>query len=280
MNGNNLPGNNNTDLPAIDTGFIAHSLNGKVLDFSNIVVGNWDDALGRGWQGHIAEVIIHGPLTNEEVNAIGHGLATKYAIAETTYTDPLGDVDTTTAGDYTITYTVSDEAGNTTTATRTIRVVDDASQPILVLNGSAQDTIEVGTDYTDPGATATAGIGGEVLNAKVLSEGTIDKTLLGAQTLIYAFADADGNEAQSVTRTVNVIDTTSPVITLNGEETITITTDDGFTDPGVTATDNHSVDPIITDSRTLSPTSFYKRGGNSNHKRPSSISTTTVVFYP
>ena len=260
VNGNNLAGNNNTDLPAIDTGFIAHSRNGKVLDFSNIVVGNWDDALGRGWQGHIAEVIIHGPLTNEEVNAIGHGLATKYAIAETTYTDPLGGVDTTTAGDYTITYTASDEAGNTTTATRTIRVVDDASQPILVLNGSAQETIEVGTDYTDPGATATAGIGGEVLNAKVLSEGAIDKTQLGAQTLIYAFADADGNEAQSVTRTVNVIDTTSPVITLNGEETITITTEDGFTDPGVTATDNHSAAPIITDSRTPKSNQLLQEG--------------------
>ena len=150
----------------------------KVLDFSNIVVGNWDDALGRGWQGHTLKSLFTDLLTNEEVNAIGHGLAGKYAIAEI-HTDPLGDVDTTTAGDYTITYTASDEGqGNTTTGTRTIRVADDASQPILVLNGSAQDTIEVGTDHTDPGATATAGIGGEVLNAKVLSEGTIDKTLL------------------------------------------------------------------------------------------------------
>ena len=260
VNGNNLAGNNNTDLPAIDTGFIAHSRNGKVLDFSNIVVSNWDDALGRGWQGHIAEVIIHGPLTNEEVNAIGHGLATKYAIAETTYTDPLGGLDTTRAGDYTIPTPLLTRLATPPLQLGLFESLMMHLNSILVLNGSAQDTIESGTDYTDPGATATAGIGGEVLDAKVLSEGTIDKTQLGAQTLIYAFADADGNEAQSVTRTVNVIDTTSPVITLNGEETITITTEDGFTDHQVTATDNHSAAPIITDSRTPKSNQLLQEG--------------------
>ena len=40
-------------------------------------------------------------------------------------------------------------------------------------------------------------------------------------TLSYNYTDAAGNAAQAVTRTVNVVDTTAPVITLNGDANIT-----------------------------------------------------------
>jgi hypothetical protein len=260
FNGTTVAGNNNTALPAENNGFVVHSKNSRDVNFTNIVVGNWDDKLGRGWKGHIAEIIIHGPLTNQEINAVGHALVTKYALTETNYTDPLSVVDTSTAGDYTIIYTATDMAGNNATGTRTIRVVDDASQPILTLNGAASITLEVGTDYEDLGATVTAGIGGAVLNDKVTSTDALDKNRLGAQNLAYNFTDGDGNIAQAVNRTITYVDTTPPVITLVGDATLNITTTQGYTELGVTITDNHTADPLLSDSRTPIPNQLHFHG--------------------
>jgi len=65
-----------------------------------------------------------------------------------------GEVDTSVVGVYTITYSVSDTAGNIATATRTVNVVD-MSAPKITLLGENPVTIEVGSVYADAGATAT-----------------------------------------------------------------------------------------------------------------------------
>ena len=51
-------------------------------------------------------------------------------------------------------------------------------------------------------------------------------------------SDAAGNQATTVTRTVNVIDTTAPIVTLSGAASITLNVNDVFTDDGATWTDN------------------------------------------
>ena len=51
-----------------------------------------------------------------------------------------------------------------------------------------------------------------------------------------------GNAAAEVTRTVTVVDTTVPVITLLGEDPVTIEVGDTYTDAGATATDNFDGD--------------------------------------
>ena len=50
----------------------------------------------------------------------------------------------------------------------------------------------------------------------------VDTDVVGVYTLTYNVTDANGNVAVEVTRTVNVVDTTVPVITLTGEATVTI----------------------------------------------------------
>ena len=60
--------------------------------------------------------------------------------------------------------------------------------------------------------------------------------------MTYNVTDANGNVAVEVTRTVNVVDTTLPVITLTGESTVTIEVDSTYTDAGATATDNYDGD--------------------------------------
>ena len=52
--------------------------------------------------------------------------------------------------------------------------------------------------------------------------------------MTYNVTDANGNVAVEVTRIVNVVDTTVPVITLTGESTVTIEVGSTYTDAGAT----------------------------------------------
>jgi hypothetical protein len=56
----------------------------------------------------------------------------------------------------------------------------------------------------------------------------------GTYTLIYRATDASNNTG-TATRTVKVVDMTAPVVTLNGQATMTVECHTSFTDPGATA---------------------------------------------
>ena len=153
-----------------------------------------------------------------------------------------GAVDTATLGSYEITYTAVDNAGNTSTVKRTVNVIADTTAPIISLNGSANISIFKDALYGDAGATATDNKDGLV---NVVISGTVDTSVLGAYTITYTATDNAGNNAQPVTRTVNVVaDTVAPVITLNGDSIITVTQDSTYVDTGAIALDN--VDGIVT----------------------------------
>ena len=123
-----------------------------------------------------------------------------------------GTVDTDTVGSYTITYTATDLDGNTATATRTVNVVDTTS-PVVTVTGDNPATVELGGTYTDAGATATDASGDVTV---VTSGDTVDPDTLGTYTITYTSTDASGN-AGTATRTVNVVDTTAPVVTATGD---------------------------------------------------------------
>ncbi len=77
----------------------------------------------------------------------------------------------------------------------------------------------------------------------VKSSGTVNTSKVGKYTITYTATDAAGNKATK-TRTVNVVDTTAPVITVKGANTVTVSHGSAYTDAGATATDN--VDPAVT----------------------------------
>lgn len=104
--------------------------------------------------------------------------------------------------------TATDGAGLTGTKSFTINVVDTTA-PAITLNGSATMTIEGGTSYVEPGATASDIVSGGVA---VTISGAVNTSVLGTYTLTYRAADAAGNVA-TMTRTVTVVDTTAPVVT-------------------------------------------------------------------
>ena len=144
-----------------------------------------------------------------------------------------GTVDTNTVGVYTITYTATDSSGNQGIATRTVNVVDTTA-PVITVLGNDPETVEVGSTYTDAGATAD---GGETVTAS----GTVDTNTVGVYTITYTATDISNNAA-TATRTVNVVDTTAPVMTLVGSNPIDVEAATTYTDAGATAQDNYDGD--------------------------------------
>lgn len=160
-------------------------------------------------------------------------------------------VDTNTLGSYTLTYDVTDAAGNAATqVTRTVNVVAvvDNTPPVISLTGSASITLTQGDSFTDPGATASDNIDGNITGSIVVGGDTVDVNTVGSYTITYNVSDAEGNPAAQVTRTVTVqapvVDNTAPIISLIGASTINITEGNAFVDPGASATDD--TDGIIT----------------------------------
>ena len=126
-----------------------------------------------------------------------------------------GEVDTHKVGSYTLTYTVSDRAGNTATAERTVKVVDN-EKPVITLNGDNPMTVEMGSTFEDPGATATDNVDGD-LTSQIQVTGSVDTSQFGTYTLTYSVTDSAGNTA-TATRTVNVVKSKGTITP--GEETV------------------------------------------------------------
>ena len=149
-------------------------------------------------------------------------------------------VDTGTLGTYAVTYDVSDASGNAAQqVTRTVNVIDDKAPEITLLGINPLGRV-LGMVYADPGATATDNVDGDVTGSIVTGGDTVDTGTLGTYVVTYDVADASGNAAIQMTRTINVIasDNDAPTITLLGNNPLTVSRGTAYSDPGATATDN------------------------------------------
>ena len=131
-----------------------------------------------------------------------------------------------------LSYSATDAAGNEGTATRTVTVVDTTA-PVVTVTGDTSVTVELGSTYTDAGATAD---GGET----VTTSGSVDVNTVGTYTISYSATDAAGNEG-TATRTVTVVDTTAPVVTVTGDTSVTVELGSTYTDAGATADGGETV---------------------------------------
>ena len=80
------------------------------------------------------------------------------------------------------------------------RLTQDATKPVITLIGPTQVTIAQGTEYNDPGATASDNIDGSL--TPVVS-GTLN-SIPGDYILTYTATDSSGN-SETTSRTVTVI---------------------------------------------------------------------------
>jgi hypothetical protein len=175
--------------------------------------------------------------------AVTHEAATSYSDAGATWTDtldgngtlvPSGNVNVNVPGVYTLTYSKTDAAGNAADqVTRTVTVVD-TTKPVITLTGDATVTHEAATLYTDGGATWSDTLDG---NGTLDTNGTVNPLLPGVYPLAFGVADAAGNAASEVTRAVTVVDTTHPLISLEGNATIRHRVWRSYLDPGARASD-------------------------------------------
>ena len=144
-----------------------------------------------------------------------------------------GEVNNLVPGTYELTYSYTDQAGNVATVTRTIEVVD-TTRPLITLNGDANITHEAGVEYIDLNATWYDIVDG---SGHVVGIDELDILLPGTYSIYFNQTDEAGNEAVTVTRTVNVVDTTVPVITLNGDANISLEAGDEYIDLNATWVD-------------------------------------------
>ncbi len=159
----------------------------------------------------------------------------------TTSINTVNSVDENTVGDYTVTYDVTDPAGNQATqAVRTVHVVD-TTLPIITLLGSNPQEVQASTTYSDAGATSSDNYDGD-LTANINVTTNVDTSVVGTYWVKYNVTDANGNAAVEVTRTVNVVDTVAPIISLSGANLQTIEFGNAYTELGATAYDDFDGD--------------------------------------
>ncbi|WGK65711.1 carbohydrate binding domain-containing protein [Croceiramulus getboli] len=82
----------------------------------------------------------------------------------------------------------------------------DTEAPVITLNGAATIEVMQGDTFTDPGATATDNVDGDLTSEIQVGGDTVDTTIPGTYAITYNVSDAAGNAADEVTRTVIVID--------------------------------------------------------------------------
>ena len=196
-------------------------------------------------------------LEGDEI--IVHQAGSLYVDANATWSDNVdgsgtisgqGEVNSDLPGTYILNYSYTDTAGNIAEEiARTVTVVDTTA-PLISLNGDDFITLEAGEEYTDENATWADIVDGSGL---VIAVGEVDITSPGTYVLNYNYTDEAGNVADEVIRTINVVDTIAPLISLNGDKQITLEAGSNYSDDGALWTDTVDGEGTATLSGEVNP---------------------------
>lgn len=107
--------------------------------------------------------------------------------------------------------------------------------PTIVVLGNVIDVAECGYSYSEPGALAYDLTDGDLTN-QISVTNNVNTSEIGTYTIAYSVIDSNFRSA-IVIRTVEVIDTTPPVLTLKGDNPITVECHTELVDPGAESFD-------------------------------------------
>jgi len=120
--------------------------------------------------------------------------------------------------------------GNKSVLIRMVRVIDDVD-PVITLVGDSPTIVELGNNYNDSGV--------DITDDSVRFDTTtsnVNTNKVGNYEIVYTSTDAYGNKS-TLTRLVNVVDTTPPTLTLNGPNPYTINKGGSYIEFGSKAND-------------------------------------------
>lgn len=109
--------------------------------------------------------------------------------------------------------------------------------PYISLVGNDVIYVEIGETYEDQGVVAYNSLGEVFTNT--WTRGEVNTWKLGTYEISYgAYSSYDNQTLDSATRTIIVVDTKAPVITMNGAEVFNVSLGSYYNDWGAWATDN------------------------------------------
>ena len=96
---------------------------------------------------------------------------------------------------------------------QTIRVGVQVQRPVIALQGLETMSVQAGSVWSEPGVSATDPENGNPMQVTIGGD-VVNTAVLGVYTITYTAVTAAGDIAETKTRYVTVIDTTSPVLTI------------------------------------------------------------------
>jgi hypothetical protein len=126
-----------------------------------------------------------------------------------------------------------------------IETTDQASGPYMTLIGDDVVYVEVSGTYRDPGVQAYNSLDETINNSWF--QGEVNTWEVGTYTIQYsAYSSYDNETVSPIERTIIVVDTTAPIITIIGPETITVRKGTTYSDWGAWAIDNSTDSVTVT----------------------------------
>jgi len=154
-------------------------------------------------------------------------------------------VDTSTLWTYVVSYDVTDAQWNVATQlTRNVNVIS-GDTPVITLTGSGNIVLEVNSNYIDLGATASDAEQGN-MTSNIVVVNPVDINEIWTYTVTFNLTDSSDNVATQVTRTVEIVDTTVPIINLTWSGTITLFKNATYTEFWAVCWDNYDTNCSVT----------------------------------
>ena len=179
-----------------------------------------------------------------------------------------GNVDYSKIGEYSVTFSLQTLLGKFE-KNEIVKVVDTLS-PEIALEGGEEYKQSYAKDYEEPGFKAIDRYEGDLTNKVTVSKNVIDDF---RYEIKYEVQDSSGNKATKV-RNVVIIDDVPPIITLNGNDSITVYLNGTYEEKGAKAedekdgdlTDKIKVEGNVDLSKTGEYTIYYKVSDNSGNE--------------